>query len=106
MSYNIWTEGAGEQPGELDALDWNYTYNVQPMTAKAGLPSLNLLDGVPAPVAALALDALIDRFYREPGEYRKLNPANGWGDFDGFLDRLQKLRDHLWMVPKATVRVG
>ena len=103
MSYDIWTEG--ETNGAV-ALNWNYTYNVQPMIAKAGLPSLNMLNGVAAPVAVLALDALIDRFYDEPEVYRALNPENGWGDFDGFRQRLEDLRDYLLCVPKATVRVG
>lgn len=104
MSYDITVEG--EQPDDLDYLDWNYTYNVQPMTALAGLPSLTMLDGVPAPVAVLALDAVLDRFNGAPEIYRALNPANGWGDFDGFRERLEALRDHLQRVPKATVRVG
>lgn len=109
MSYDIWTEAEqpdGEEDERVGSLDWNYTYNVQPMTAKAGLRSLNMLDGVPAPVAVLALEMVIDRMAAAPDEYRKLNPANGWGDYDGFLKRLVELRDHLLLVPKATVRVG
>lgn len=109
MSYDIWTEAEqpdGEEDERVGSLGWNYTWNVQPMTAKAGLPSLNMLDGVPAPVAALALDMVINRMADAPSEYRKLNPANGWGDYDRFLERLVVLRDHLLLVPKATVRVG
>lgn len=99
MSYDITTEPD-------TGLDWNYTYNVQPMTARAGLPSLNRLDGVPAVVAALALDRVIDRMASDPVMYREMNPANGWGDYDGFLGRLMSLAEHLRDNPEVTVRVG
>ena len=109
MSYDIWTEAEqrdGEENADVDALDWNYTYNVQPMTDRAGLRSLNLLNGVNAQVASLALATVIDRMADDPSGYRALNPANGWGDYDTFLGRLRDLREHLLTVPKATVRVG
>jgi hypothetical protein len=99
MSYDITTEPD-------TGLDWNYTYNVQPMTARAGLPSLNTLDGVPAVVAALVIDRIIDRMASDPVTYCAMNPGNGWGDYDGFLGRLLALSEHLHGYPDATVRVG
>lgn len=104
MSYDITVEG--DVPDDVEYLDWNYTYNVQPMTAAAGLPSLTMLDGVPAPVAVLALQVVLDRFDLDPDRFKALNPKNGWGDFDGFRQRLGELRAHLLLTPKATVRVG
>ncbi len=43
----------------------------------------------------------------DPDGYKALNPKNGWGDYNGFLQRLGDLRGHLLEVPPdATVRVG
>jgi hypothetical protein len=99
MSYDITTEPD-------TGLDWNYTYNIQPMVAKAGLHSLNDLDGMKARIAADALDSVLDKFSTDPDSFRELNPKNGWGDFYGFCDRLRFLRDHLRDHSETTVCVG
>jgi hypothetical protein len=99
MSYDITTEPDS-------GLDWNYTYNVQPMTAAAGLHSLTRLDGMKARDAAGVLDSVLRNFDGDPETYRALNPKNGWGDFDGFRLRLGDLYAHLLKVPDAVVRVG
>ncbi len=99
MSYDINTEPD-------TGLDWNYTYNVQPMTAKAGLHSLHDLDGLTAYAAASKIAGVILRMEAVPDEYRALEPANGWGDYDGFLGRLRDLHEHLLAYPGTTVRVG
>ena len=99
MSYDINTEPD-------TGLDWNYTYNVQPMTAKAGLRSLTELDGLTAYEAASKIAVVILHMERDPATFRALNPKNGWGDYDGFLGRLRDLHEHLLGYPEATVRVG
>lgn len=99
MSYDITTEPD-------TGLDWNYTYNIQAMTAKAGLRSLMELDGCSTRQAAHILSSVIHNMEATPDEYRALNPKNGWGDYDGFLERLRVLRDHFVAHPGETVRVG
>ena len=99
MSYDITTEPD-------TGLDWSYTYNIQPMTANAGLHSLTMLSGVRADEAAAKLTAVIGRMEADPGDYRALNPTNEWGDYDGFIGRLCDLRDHLLAYPEVTVSVG
>lgn len=99
MSYDIYTEPPGE-------LDWNYTYNIQPMTARAGLHSLTELDGMLCLEAYPIVQNVIRRMEAEPEGYRALNPSNGWGDYDGFLARLRDLAAGLARTPSAVVRVS
>lgn len=108
MSYDVWTvplDADREEGPAVGGIDWNYTYNIQPMTAKAGLRSLNDLDGVPTDVAALALTTVIERMEADPEGYQALNPSNRWGDYAGFLYALKELRDGLLDVTNSKVRV-
>lgn len=34
----------------------------------------------------------IEVFEADPDKFRALNPANGWGDYDGFLTALHDIR--------------
>lgn len=108
MSYDAYLTAdlGGPSPTSVGNLEWNYTFNIRPMLEKAGLPSLVHLDGVKASVAALALEAIVLRMKSCPDEYRALNPENGWGDFDSFVDKLLELHAACACAPLATLRIS
>jgi hypothetical protein len=86
-------------------LDWNYTYNIRPMTEKAGLRSLTDLHNLLASEALPIIASVIEAMEADPEDFRALNPANGWGDYDTLLERLHDLRDELATHPAAIVSV-
>ncbi len=85
-----------------------HTYNLTPMWRKAGLATDNegtrALDGkTTAHIAPLALQGLIDA-WRNEAEYRELDPPNGWGDYDGFLEILTRLTRLCHQHPTGVLR--
>lgn len=95
----------GPEPAELSFLDANYTHNVQPMFALAGL-DLGGLHGERAGEAAAKLTAAIAAMRQDPERFRAMNPPNGWGDYDGALAFLERIRTACLAHPLATVRVS
>jgi hypothetical protein len=81
-------------------VDQNGTHNVNPM-ANAVLADNDMdnegtwwkqLDGMGGPDGAHFLDVIIKGMEADPPRFRAMNPPNGWGDYDGFLDMLRKMR--------------
>lgn len=50
------------------------------------------LDGMSGPEGASFLNDIILRMEKDPERFRAMNPENGWGDFDSFLEVLQEMR--------------
>lgn len=79
-----------------DILDINYTSNVSPMfrlaLGKGGIKQLNDLSRKEC--IELLQDGIKD-MEENPETYKKLNPENGWGDYEGALDVLVKILDAL-----------
>ena len=86
--------------------DLNYTYNVSPMYRDAmGSEGINRLDGkTGADCSPIVRDA-IATMERNAGKYRAMNPANGWGDYEGALRVLRELYGWCQEAPLATIRV-
>ncbi len=125
MSMDIWLEvdTGGDEPRRLDSDDpGNQTYNVDPMfalaldgDAAAGIqnghdlliarkgPSLKRFEGLPAGDCVAELAAAVARMEATPESYRALNPANGWGSYEGALAYLQRFRDVCAANPAARV---
>lgn len=85
----------------------NYTYNVYPMFRMAfghntGLYKLNGLIGEEA---ALELEQAINKMESSPKEYRQMNPANGWGNYEGAITFLENLKIACRLHPESTVYV-
>lgn len=83
-----------------------HTYNLTPMWRRAGVVegSTRDLDGRPtAEVAPIALAGLVDAWTHE-AEYRELEPPNGWGDFEGFIEILTRLTALCYAHPKGVLR--
>jgi len=82
-----------------------HTYNLTPMWRKAGVFQTSRdLDGRSAGMLAPILSAaLIDAVRNRPA-YEELNPENGWGDYDGFLEILTRFTQLAWEHPTGTLR--
>lgn len=109
MSYDIWLEAdlGGDEPVNIGTLDWNYTSNVAPMWRLA-MPRTNGLAGLHGKSCAFAAEVLrtgIDYMQRHPTPFRRLNPSNGWGDFDGQLEALRELLAACEASPDAKVAI-
>jgi hypothetical protein len=64
------------------------------------------LHGISADIAAPLLRAAAEWGSEHLGELRKENPKNGWGDADGALEYLRKLRDGCETHPRAQVYIS
>jgi hypothetical protein len=84
----------------------NYTYNVSPMFyAALGEHGIRGLDGKSGKECAPLLDASIAYFSSHETELQAMNPANGWGDYDGAFNLLLKLRKWCDRAPNALMEV-
>lgn len=107
MSYDVdlYADLGGPEPLNLGILDWNYTWNIYQMTQAAGW-GIGDFDGRTAADALAILEGGMARMRADPAKFRALNPENGWGDYDRFMDRLEELVVAFRAAPKAIVRVS
>lgn len=106
MSYDIWLEidTGGPEPATVDEVG-NYTSNVSGMWKDALGRSLGDYHGAPCVEAAGPLRSGIDRMRADPARYQAMNPANGWGNYQGALAYLERLYQGCCNHPKATIRI-
>ena len=99
MSYNIYVTET--------ILDANCTFNVSPMfrlaLGKDGIKQLNELSREDC--IELLQDGIKD-MKENPEMYKKLNPENGWGNYEGALETLENILDALHKSDKACVSVS
>jgi hypothetical protein len=96
-----------------DEGQWNYTHNTNRMIAAAleqhahlstppttgplgpaiGPAWFRRLDGASGKDGQRYLDTIIRALEAAPGNYRAMNPENGWGDYDSLLKVLREMRD-------------
>lgn len=109
MSYDIWLEADLGGPESIEIGDtFNYTSNCSGMWRKA-MPETDGLAGFDEQRAVDVIPVLqsgIRKMQRDPEGYIKMEPDNGWGDFDGQLDWLKRLLEHFQTAPAAQVRVS
>jgi len=83
----------------------NYTYNVSSMYYEALGMMLSDLNGKYAydiiPIIAKGLADMANN----PDKYKAMNPANGWGNYDGALNYLGKLLNECLNHPEAQIEV-
>ena len=83
-----------------------HTYNLAPMWQKA-LPFIartSELDGRTCRDILADLDAGLLDATKNAAEYRKLNPDNGWGDYEGFYEIFTKFVQLCNQYPSGVVR--
>ena len=106
MSYDIWLEidvGA-DAPHELTNTH-SPTYNLHDMFELALGGPMRELDGKTGAECAPVLRAAVAQMRRTPARFKKLNPPNGWGSYEGAVATLGWLLSKCLAFPKATVRV-
>lgn len=83
-----------------------HTYNLSPMWRRAGVfaKRSNELDGRNAGQLAPLLSAALLDAIRFAADYKALNPENGWGDYEGFIETLTRFAELAWANPTGTVR--
>ena len=76
--------------GQIVEIVDGHTDNLTPMWRLAGV-----VDGVTRELDGVRADVLADRAARglmravsNPASFKALNPENGWGDFEGFIEIL------------------
>lgn len=111
MSYDICLEMAVDtgnpEPHRIYPADiGNYTGNVSGMWDDALGYRLADLHGKTAGDHQADLQLAVDDMAFRAGHYQAMNPANGWGSYEGALAYLTKLRDACMDHPKATIRVS
>jgi len=120
-----------EMEFETDTVfDWNITHNLGEMAAAAGLYEalwrpyrLREWYGIPegdrdaeyafeANQVILANELIeflrqgLHRLKSDPEKYRKLNPENGWGDYEGLVEFASKYLDACYEYPDAVVETS
>jgi hypothetical protein len=84
----------------------NYTSNVAPMWEQALGGPLAGMHGWAASTAVPVLDRAVAAMRAAPAAFEALNPSNGWGDYEGALAYLERLREGCVAHPKAHIRVS
>ena len=103
MSYDVTFGPTIEEPSR------NYTSNVSGMWADAIGENLgDLIErlGKRAGDILPALERGIAAMEADPDKYRAMNPANGWGDYDGALAYLRWMRDNCRDWPETSCTVS
>lgn len=83
----------------------NYTSNVSQMYVKAIGKALSEFDGLMAKDAIHMLKEGVAEMRDNPDEFKKLNPINGWGDYEGALDYLRNFLQECEKNPSATIKI-
>lgn len=107
MSYDVYlvADVGGPEPVYLNLLDVNVTYNLTPMFIAAGGSSPRDWNDKPASEVREQCLAVLTAFNADQAKFEALNPANGWGDFNGARAFIQEVADACAKAPRATVRV-
>jgi len=105
MSYDISLEiNTGIKEAEVVNIG-NMTYNVAPMYKQAlGYSLMDLNDRLAGEVVN-ELRLGIEDMRNNPEKYEKLNPANGWGNYEGALKYLSKLYSACCEHPSCIIKV-
>ena len=90
-----------------EVFESNMTHNVTDMWRKAGCyDALYMSDGIEASNVIPFLEKAIERMKLEPDEYKKLNPKNGWGDYETALKFLKEVLEGCYANEHAIIRIS
>lgn len=93
-----WWVYLNDDRGHSDG-DWNYTSNTNAMIRAAASATGQTVvwwegfQGLPGPVGAAYLAAVVKELEANPDTYDALNPPNGWGDRESLVKVLVEMRD-------------
>jgi hypothetical protein len=84
----------------------NYTANVSRMWTEAlGYPLSDLTDKTAGDCRA-DLERAVTDMTANPAKYQAMNPSNGWGNYDGALTYLDRLREACLAHPNALIHIS
>jgi hypothetical protein len=91
-------------------IDWNVTHNLATMARHAGCyDALWRAPENDITAAGQLIDPLrsaLVTLREDPDRFKAYNPANGWGDYDGFVDAVFRLLAVCESHPGASVRTS
>lgn len=97
----------GGEEVNLDVFELNITHNLMKMADKSGLyDAMWRPEDFGYTKAGDIVDILqagVDYMEANREELEKLNPKNGWGDYDGLLRSAKEYLDACARYPKATI---
>ena len=79
---------------EIYIYESNVTYNLAGIYYKCIDGGFKTLNEKTCKEALPILNKAIEDMIKNEKEYRKLEPSNGWGTYDGLLDELRELRKY------------
>jgi len=109
MSLDISLYAKDLDGNEFEVWETNITHNLTTMANKAGLyqvmwhPHNNGIDV--AKDAIPQLKSGINRMYKAREELQKLNPENGWGNYDNLLSCASEFIDACRKYPSARIEI-
>ena len=83
----------------------NYTWNVSPMYKEALGYTLSELDNKKANEVIDELAEGHKKMIKKPQKYKKMNPDNGWGDYEGAKEYLHDIIIACAENPECIIRV-
>ncbi|AHH20799.1 hypothetical protein NONO_c60230 [Nocardia nova SH22a] len=113
-----WDATLSDDRGHIDG-DWNFTHNTNQMANAIVHPDENtgidtmhevlfpkadgrewkswweILNGMDGPTSRTYLSKIIDGLEADPPRFQAMNPPNGWGSYDTFLEVLKEMRDRI-----------
>ena len=108
MSLDFGLQFEGEDTKETCELyERNITHNVANMWGRAGIfNSLYNSGGKKAKEELENLREGLKKMEDSPAEYRKLDPENGWGDYDSALEFLREVVSYCAKYPNSIIWVS
>lgn len=93
---------------EVEIYEANVTYNLSDMYYKCidKEQGYRKLDGMTCKNALSIINNSIADMLNNADEYRKLNPSNGWGSYEGLLAQLQQMRSCCESNPDGIIYVS
>ena len=93
---------------EMIIYDTNITYNLADMYYKCidKEKGFKKLDGMNCKEALPIINNAIQEMLNNADDYRKLNPKNGWGSYEGLLKALQEMRNCCENNPDGTIDIS
>ena len=106
MSYDVSLELQGPYDAEPVSVFWeNYTSNCAPMWRAAGA-DLSEMNGWKGAQVAEVVNEALEVMQANPEDFQAMNPANGWGSYDGVVLLLLNIRQAAGRFPDAKMRVS
>lgn len=90
---------------EIRIYDSNITYNLADIYYKCIDGGFKTLNEMTCKEALPILNKAIENMIENEKEYRKLEPSNGWGTYEGLLKELRELRTCCEENPDGIIEV-